>query len=290
MAGDDLTSIPGLLDRHRRVLESRLQIATYDALVRADPKAILAAMSRIRSPRPTLAEIRGWQEQALHRQDAAGLGEAPGWSRAASFVLSFEHRQVNGQLERRLVAQQTELEPEQEQPPSSWLGWDCAGICDWLQQRIGWRQREEPEAAGLGPKPEAIDLPLAATVAPAPPSQLLFENLAIVDVTGRVEAVRGGRLIAQALECTLPGRLEVLVSGAAPDRGVRVALRFRRQAEPGWSPQEPTTMPGRGPAQLDLSGVVPGQYDARVVAWAPDASAEPIAINLGVLTIRAMAG
>lgn len=122
MAGDDLTSIPGLLDRHRRVLESRLQIATYDALVRADPKAILAAMSRIRSPRPTLAEIRGWQEQALHRQGAAGLGEAPGWSRAASFVLSFEHRQVNGQLERRLVAQQTELEPEQEQPPSSWPG------------------------------------------------------------------------------------------------------------------------------------------------------------------------
>jgi len=284
VAGDDLTSIPGLLDRHRRALESRMQITTYDALVQANPRTILAAMSRIRLPRPTLEEIRGWQNEARRLRDAADLKNAPAWSRTASFVLSFEQRAARGQVERRLVAQQTELEPEQEKPPATWPGWDCTGICDWLRQKTGVPD-SGPEAPGRGPMPDAVELQAVAPAA-APPLRLQFENVAIVDVSGQVPAVRKGQLVAEALECTLPARLEVQVSRSAPDRAVRVALRFRQPAGPGWSPREPTRLPGTGPAQLDLAGIPPGQYQARLVAWAPDGSAEPIALNLGALRIR----
>jgi hypothetical protein len=272
MADDDLTSIPGLRDRHRRFLDARLQITTFDALAEADPKAISSAMSRIR-PRPKLDDVRGWQEEARRRRDEAqrqpeSSAETPGWERAATFVLSFEERHVEGRLERRLAAEQTELEPEQ--PPSVWPGWDCGWLCEWLQQRVG--------------EVEVTQLPSAAATVGG--GELRFENVAIVDSTGRFDALSEGRLAGQELECRLPGRLEIRVAGAIVGREVRVALRFRHPGQAGWSPQEPTTVPVEGPAELTLSDVVPGEYRARLVAWAPDASAQPIGVELGTLTIR----
>jgi hypothetical protein len=285
MAEDDLTSIPGLRDRHRRFLNARLQITTLDALAGADPQAIFSAMSRIR-PRPTLDDVRGWQEKARRRRDKAQRVETPGWERAATFVLSFEQRYVEGPLERRLAAEQTELEPEQ--PPSLWPGWECGGLCEWLQQRVGevepTGQAEPPSPAEASGRAEAPQPPGAAVTGGG--GELRFENVAIVDSTGRFGVVSEGRPAGQELGCTLPGRLEIRVAGASPDREVRVALRFRRPGRPGWSPQEPATVPAQGPAELVLSDVAPGQYRARLVAWAPDASAQPIGVELGTLTIR----
>lgn len=272
MADDDLTAIQGLGTRHRQVLAEKLQVTTYQKLASADPQAIFEAMVRIR-PRPTLQRIRLWKEQA-RRLGGQAVVESPGWDRAATFVLSFEQRQVEISQERRLVVQQTELELEQ--PWSSWPDWDCSGICDWLRQRVG-------ESKPVGP----VDAPEPARAQTAGTGQLQIVHATVVDLTDRKEAVAEGRPTGQSLECTIPCRLEVAVAGVPPDREVRLALRFRRVGQAGWSPLEPATVPPRGPVQLELPDAVAGRHAARLVAWAPDGSTPPTAVDLPELTIRA---
>jgi hypothetical protein len=53
-----------------------------------------------------------------------------------------------------------------------------------------------------------------------------------------------------------------------PGRELWAAVWFRRQAEPGWSPQEPVIIPSTGQAQFDLSSVPPGEHNVRLLAWA----------------------
>ncbi len=294
MADDDLTSIEGLRDRHRQVLADKLQVTTYEELASADPQAVFDAMSRIR-PRPTLQRIRLWQEQAARRRDEA-VANGPAWDRAATFVVSFEQREVEGRPERRLVVEQTELEPEQ--PSSSWPSWDCGGICEWLRQRVG-RDDTEPEvpaeagapAGPAGPaEPTGPAEPAVEPPAPAPAAQLRIQRAVVVDPSGRVDAVAEGRAAAPALACAIPCRLEVTVAGASPGREVRVALRLRRPGQPGWSPVEPAAVPREGPLRLELPDVSPGRHGARLVAWAPDGSVLPTAVDLPELTIGAPEG
>ena len=287
-SGDDLTSIAGLLGKHRKVLAEQLQINTYAALAGAEPRAIFGAMFRIR-PRPTLEQIREWQRIARHG-DGEAVAEPPAWERAATFVLSFERRLVEGRLEKQLVAEHTELELEQ--TAASWPTWDCSEVCDWLQHRLddagalGQAEKAQPKAARTGDAPAARpgQRPSAAGVTSGR-GQLRIDLAAIVDAAGRAEIVSGGTLIAQTVKCAVPGRLEVTIAGAEPDREVRVALRFQRPGQPGWSPHEPITMSGGGTAELDLSDVAAGKYEARILAWTPDASAEPTAAELGTLSI-----
>ena len=115
--------------------------------------------------------------------------------------------------------------------------------------------------------------------------QLSIQQVALVDSSRRVEVVAAGVPSGRPLECTRLARLEVSVTGAAPDREVWIALRFRRAGGPRWSPQEPVLMPPEGPAQIELSDVAPGTHLARLVAWTPDASADPAVVELGPLTI-----
>lgn len=272
MADDDLTTIQGLGTRHRQVLIEKLQVTNYEELASADPEAIFEAMVRIR-PRPTLQRIRLWKEQARRLRGQAVV-EDPGWERAATFVLSFEQRQVESSQERRLVIQQTELELEQ--PWSSWPDWDCSAICDWLRQRVG------------GSKPVGpVDAPEPADERTAGAGQLQIVHAAVVDLTERREAVAEGRSTGQSLECTIPCRLEVAVAGVPPDREVRVALRFRRVGQAGWSPLEPATLAPHGRVELELPDAVAGRHAARLVAWVPDGSTPPTAVDLPELTIRA---
>jgi hypothetical protein len=282
---DNLTAIPGLEERHRRVLAQRLGITTYKVLACADLQEIFDAMSRNR-PRPTLDEIREWQIQARRRLERAA-SEAPGWDRAASFVISFERRQVEGVTERRLVAEQTELEPEQ--PPSSWPSWDGGGLGDWLQERLSAagstpeaptpeRDAEAPEIAGASPGTGREPVTGGR--------ELRLETIAVVDSSGRAEAVSRGRPTGVDLEGTLPARMEIRVTGGAPRSELRVALRFSEPGRPRWSPQAPITIQSHRTASLELSEAAVGRYHARVVAWAPDASVAPIGVDLGDLTIR----
>lgn len=276
MADDDLTLIPGLLDKHRKVLSAQLKVTTSQALAQADPHAIFDAMFRIR-PRPTVTEIRGWQQHAGRVRDRA-IVEAPNWDRVATFVLSFEQRDAGDGSERRLVVEQTELEPEQ--PASSWAAWDCSELCDWLQGRVG---ATEP-AEQIAMTPLAVET--VAVRAGAGQRQLRIEQVAVVDAGGRVDVVTDGRLTAEALVCSGPCRLELTVAGANAGHEVGVALRFSRRGQPGWSPHEPVTVLAGEPAELALADITAGEHDARLVAWTADASSLPVTMALGRLTIR----
>jgi hypothetical protein len=321
---DDLTALSGLEERHRRALSLRLGITTYDALARVDAQEVFNALSRNR-PRPALDEILTWQRQARSKlgQETA---DAPGWERAASFVIVFEQRDVAGVTERRLVAEQTELEPEQ--PPASWSTWEFGGLGRWLQERLGVtdppaeagiadaekpaepqesvaaEKPAEPKEPGAAEKPAEADEfaelegspePEAAETESASPgtghepdpgqAELLVDAVAVVDSSGRVEAVAGGRSTRRDLEGTLPARLEIRVTGGIPGSEVRVALRFRERGRPHWSPQAPISIHSHGTADLELSETAVGRHEVRVVAWAPDASAEPTGVDLGSLTI-----
>jgi hypothetical protein len=286
---DDLTSIPGLLTKHRKVLAEHLQITTNEGLADADPEAISVAMFRFR-PRPSPEEVREWQECARRKTEEV-TDSPPTWERAATFVLSFEQRQVGGQLERQLVAEQAELEVEQ--PPASWPTWDCSEICDWLQQRLSdtkspaQAEVPQPQQAGNGSAPYARPgQPPSPATARAGRSQIRIGVVAMVDAKGRAEILLDDRLTARTVECIAPGRLEVTVAGAETGREVRVALRFGRRGQPGWSPHEPAPTSTDGIAELEIPDVATGRYEARILAWTPDASAEPTVAQLGMLSVR----
>ena len=316
--GDKLTSIPGLLAKHRKVLADQLQITTSAALARADPQAILDAMSEQVRPTPSLEKVLEWQEVARRNDEGAAAqpdegaaaeseeaaaaaseeaaaAEPPGWEQVAAFVLSFEQRQVEGRPERQLVAAQAETEVEQER--TSWPTWDTSGISDeisdWLQHKLADIEahdqtaapQTQPAKAERTPKTRPGQSPGEAGMRSGR-GRLRIRLATIADTTGRVQIVSDSQLTVQPVTCTVPGRLEVQVAGAETKRDVQVVLRFARTGKPGWSPHEPTTASADGKAKIELTEVPAGQYEARVLAWTPDASAEHTAIGLGVLTIR----
>jgi hypothetical protein len=320
--GDKLTAILGLLAKHRKVLADRLQIATSAALARGGPQGIIDAMSGQVRPTPSVEKVVERQEfarpndegaaaqpdegaaakseeagaaeseeAAAPESEEAAAAEPPDWERVAAFVLSFEQRQVEGRPERQLVAQQAETEAEQE--GTSWPTWDPSGLSDWLQQKLadvgGHDQAAPPQGqparaertpeTGPGHSPGEAGMRSGR-------GRLRIRLVTIADTTGRVRVVSDDQLTAQAVTCTVPGRLEVQVAGAETRRDVQVALRFARTGQLGWSPHEPTTASADGTAKIELTEVPTGQYEARVLAWTPDASAEHVAVGLGILTIR----
>ena len=118
MAVDDLAGIPGLQDKHRKALSEILQVTTAHGLVLTERQHILSAMRQRRvNPRPTLEDIADWQDHARGRlrEPTASPSE---WDRAATFVVSFEHRMRSGDQEHRLAVEQAEL--EHEEVPAVW--------------------------------------------------------------------------------------------------------------------------------------------------------------------------
>jgi hypothetical protein len=55
---DDLSSIPGLEDKHLRAL-ARQNVTDLRSLVQADQRVIYRAMANLR-PRPTLEQVSHW--------------------------------------------------------------------------------------------------------------------------------------------------------------------------------------------------------------------------------------
>src|ERR1700738_4433786 len=92
MAGEDLISLPGLRDKHRKILDERLGITTYDGLLGTDAQVIFEAVSRVR-PRTSLAVIRRWQDVARRKRKEAVV-ETPDWEPAAVFVPRLGRRPV----------------------------------------------------------------------------------------------------------------------------------------------------------------------------------------------------
>ena len=271
MAMDDLASIPDLADKHRKVLAERLGVTTSDELAAADPKAISTAMRRLR-PRPTLAEIGRWQAAA---RGSAGRADGSDWERAATFVVSFEQRERDGSWERQVVAEQTELEPEQ--PAEVWPGWDCHDACTWMSGRIA------TAGPGEAPAPEAAVAPDRRRKH-ADPTPIRIDVVALASEAGEVDlAPKRRAAVPKTFELSETGRAVVAVGGVDPDQVVHLVVRVRRPGRPGRNLHKPVVHRGRGRVELPLTRVDVGAHKAKVVAWAPDRSVTAASVRLPTL-------
>ena len=277
MPSDDMDSIPGLEENHRRALAGKLGITSLRALAEADQRAIYTALATMR-PRPSLARIAAWQGQA--RSVLSGAASDPSaWRNAASFAVIFAQRGVDDEWERRIEAEQTEMEPALE--PRQWPGWDCGPLCDWMLGQLGLPEGEEGSAG----EPATSAAPGSAARA-----ELRIDSATITYAGHELDLITAGHPSALPDELRHPVRLRFTVSGGRSGQELRAAAWFRRQAEPGWSPEEPVTVSPSGQAEFDLSSVPPGGHDVRLLAWASDPGAIMAAVTLPRLTFRPQTG
>jgi hypothetical protein len=262
MASDDLSAIPGLEEKHRRVLAD-LGVTSAESLAAADQKQIHGAMRRLR-PRPTVDDIAAWQEHARRYGPSAVEAE---WERAATFVVSFEQRRGAHGAERQLLVERTELEPEQ--PAKTWSGWDCRSICSWMleqldeAQPIADEQHEEPPAPRRRSKPRSpIRVELVTLVGGGVDIDLTHADPAAKPILSEAE------------------RLTVEVSGVDPDHGVNVAARLRRRGHPGMNLGEPIPVEGDGRVEFDLARLTSQPHHASVLVWTADGSSTPTVVRL----------
>jgi hypothetical protein len=308
---DGLSSIEGLADKHRRVLD-RHHVTDLRGLVQADRRVIYRAMANLR-PRPTLALISQWQDEARSILDEF-VTDTSDWHTAASFVIVFGQRHHEGAWERRVEVEQTEVEPERN--PQLWPGWDCVPVCAWMARQLGQPGAEPPgesptqpsavtEAPSSGelvmqpsgvaeapPSGEPVAQPAAEPLPePPPPASrplLRIDSAALIDAAGHTDVVKAGELIPDPrTRFTVPVRVVLTVSGARPGSRLQAVARVQRPNAAGWNPQDPVSPSSSGHAEFDLSAVPAGDHELSLIAWAPDASAKPVSLRLPQITIHA---
>jgi hypothetical protein len=274
--GDDLRSIPDLQANHLRALDNKLGITGLRALADADQRTIYTALRNVR-PHASLARIAAWQADARSRLADAAIDTSL-WHTAASFAVIFAQRQVNGTWERRLEAEQTEVEPAPE--PQQWADWDCGQLCDWMLAKAG--QPESPATS----KADAVSRTGSAATRTGR-AELRIDGASITDASYELGLITGGKLISKPPEeLRPPVHLRLTVSGGRSGQQLRAAVWFRRRGRPGWSPQEPVNLPPSGQAEFDLSLVPSGGYNVRLLAWATDPGATMAAVTLPTLTFH----
>jgi hypothetical protein len=283
---DDLSSIPDLQDKYRRVLTGKLKITTFQALARADRQDIYRAM-RESHLRPTHEQIAKWQDRARSRLKAATTDRSD-WHPAASFAVVFAQRQVDDGWEHRIEAERTEVEPEQE--PRIWPGWDCGGICAWMREQVPGAAAPGTEAEAPGPA-GGTATPAGAAATPAGAGrerpELRIDRIAVIGLPTPPEVVAAAGAVA-AIAAGPPGppRIEISVSGGRRGQEIHAAAQVLREREFGWNLQDPVVITGAtGIASFDLSPLPAGRHDLVLVAWAPDGMATLARAELRQLTI-----
>jgi hypothetical protein len=283
VATDDLSSIPDLEDKHLRAL-ARQQVTDLRSFADADQREIYNAMANIR-PRPSLERISRWQEEARSRLED-GETDASDWHRVASFAVIFARRQTDDAWERRIEAERTEVEPEQE--PQIWAGWDFEAVGSWMADQLRAADSESTPAEPVAAEQKAAK---PASARAQERSQLRIDSAAITDANRTVDVVTGGALAADLPpELVAPVRVALTVGGARPGTVLHAVTRILRPDGPGWNPQDPVVVRRSGQAEFDLSGVPAGQYEMSLIAWAPDTTAKPVSVRLPALTIRSGSG
>jgi hypothetical protein len=245
VVADELSSIPDIQDKHRRVLAGELKITTFRALARADRRDIHRAMRNLR-PRPTLEQIARWQDHAR-----SGLSEAADqsdWHPAASFAVVFAQRQPrDGEWEHRIEVERTEVEPEQER--RTWPEWDCREICGWMRSQLGLSDVAPPEVqpaaqAGTGKRAVGGPAPRGAGARPARPGdaepaappaatargrgELRIGSVTVIDPGGQVGRMAAGAGGTPPVDIVTAGAggappVDVAGAGGAPPADVAAA-------------------------------------------------------------------
>jgi len=280
---DDLSSIPGLEDKHLRAL-ARQQITDLRSFADADQREIYKAMANMR-PRPTLERISQWQGEAKSRLEEGQTDVSDGHT-VASFAVIFTQRQVGDARERYVEAERTEVEPAQE--PEVWVGWDFEPVGRWIAGQLAAADSATTPAQPVAPQPEAAQ-PAGTTASGR--RQLRIDGAAIIDANRTVDVVTEGTPVTDLPpELAAPVRVVLTVSGAPPGTVLHAVTRILRPDGPGWNPQGPVILPRSRQAEFDLSDVPAGQYEISLIAWAPDATAKPVSVRLPALTIRSGSG
>lgn len=278
MPSEDLSSIPGLGDNHRRALQSKLGITSAHALADADADTIYTELQHT-GARASRERIARWQREARSRLNDVDFSRSE-WEYVASFVVIFAQHRVDGDWERRLEAGQAEVGPEPAR--QIWEGWDCQPLCAWMRGQL---PAEQVEAGGDVASQSGATAAVRAAPSPAARTQLSIDSVIITDASHERELVTTGNQTEVAPEdLALPVRLGITVTGARPGQQVQAAALFRRRAAPGWSALEPMTISSSGQAEFDLSAVPAGEHEIRLVAWATDAGASLAGLTLPKLT------
>lgn len=278
MPADDLSGISELDDRRRAVLAQGLGITSCYELILADRQRIADAFGR-RAIRPTLEEVTVWQDEARRIRAASidasvSAAAASGWQSAASFVVAFEERGRQDALERRIVAELAEIEPEASpQDRSEWPGWACADACHWMLGRVG---------AAAAPATPAQTVPVAEAGAPETGAmeartagerpKIDIERVRLADSSGGIELVADSRPVPQdRFVWAQPARLIVtLGSGTA---GPRASVALQLVPADGRKRNIAGQLDDTGRvAKVELSGLAGGEYRPTIVAWTPDGS------------------
>jgi hypothetical protein len=299
MPSHELSSIQGLEEKHLRAL-TRHGVTDLRGLVQADPDVIYRAMANLR-PRPTRDLIARWQGEAgcMLRETEPDAPDETGpdaaeWQTVASFVVVFSQRRADDSWERQVEAERTEVEPERH--TQVWPGWACEPICGWmfgeLEQAGGAGSATANGTAGAPAQP-AEDHAGAGSAVPGPAEPaperpaLHIDSATIIDVTGRVDVLTAGAVLATAPRALVaPVRVAFTVSGARPETQLRAVTRILRKDGPGRNAWDPVAVPDSGAVEFDLSGVPAGEHDLDLIAWALDATAKPVSIILPTMTIR----
>jgi hypothetical protein len=281
VVADDLSSVPDLQDKHRRVLARELKITTFRALARADRRDIQRAMRNLR-PRPTLEQIARWQDHARSSLSEAATDRSD-WHPAASFAVVFAQRQAEGGgWEHRIEVERTEVEPEQ--TGRSWPEWDCREICGWMREQLGLADAE-PAPVHSAETRERGELRIGRVMLIDPGSQLGRLGAAISGAPP-VDVVTSGAAPAPPAAPEGPLRVEITVGGARRGQEIHAVARVLPRGAPGWNLQAPVVIKRAGAASFDLSRLPEGRHEVALIAWAPDGSAAPAAVRLPELTIQ----
>ncbi len=287
MPSNDLSGLSGLDDKRRAVLAQKLEITNYYDLIMADRQRIVDAFGR-RANRPTLEDVAVWQDEARRLRASSIQAFVPatgpsGWESTAMFVVAFEQRRQGDAMERRIVAEQTEIEPEASpQQRSQWPGWAYNDACRWMLERVGAPATSTPP--GPAQVTSVTDTGLVKTCAAGTRSKIEIERANLADSNGDIELVTGSRPVPQDRRIwAQPAQLAVTL-GAPTGPGTSVVLQLvqaggRKQSIVGHLDDM-----GRV-AEIRLSGLADGEYRPTIAAWTPEGSSLPRVVKLPTVEV-----
>jgi hypothetical protein len=286
MPTNDLSGLSDLDDKCRAVLAEKLAVTSCYGLILTDRRRIVDAFGR-RSNRPSLEEVAVWQDEArrlIGRSIDAPVStiDASAWEPVALFVVAFEERHQGGVIERRILAEQTEVEPDAApQQRAQWPDWSSGDTCRWMEDRA--RTTVDPvRSATTAPMPAADPIRLASPSGAAVETErmtpsiertrLRIERATLRDAGGDVELVAVSRLLPAHRSVWIePERLVVALEDGLTGPGTKVVL----QVESAGTAVPPLDghfdSDGRA-AVIDLRGLPDGEYELSIVVWRPDGS------------------
>ncbi|MFN8123689.1 MAG: hypothetical protein U0237_14815 [Thermoleophilia bacterium] len=257
-----------LTDAQREILE-HLGVRDARSLLKVDELDLRAAMGRSAGRRRVVAtkqQVEGWLEQARRHVASEPGGAATSvvavsqevtWESAVGFTLLFEWRDVEGVPNRQISVQRTEPGAADVTEPSSHEieGWDAPALAEWIAQHLH---------VSVAPAPTAELVPAEEA---GPQLRVVGVNVTGADGT-RVPLIRRGEVATEEIRLSAAGPVEVAVTAPEGAEPPQVAIRTGHPGSRAWQTTDVATA-ADGIARLSLASLLPGRYQAKLVAFIP---------------------